>query len=49
MARAALLGLGRTAESDVLKQQISAQQPPPAQWMIDTMNEQLAKLASLNP
>ena len=45
----ALLGLGRTGESDVLKQQISAKQPPPAKWMIDTMNEQLAKLASLNP
>jgi hypothetical protein len=45
----ALVGLGRTAESDVLKQQIGAKQPPPASWMIDTMNEQLAKLASLNP
>jgi hypothetical protein len=45
----ALLGLGRQAESDALKQQITTSQPPPKQWMIDTMNEQLEKLARLNP
>ena len=45
----ALLGLARMAESDALKQQLLAQQPPPAPWMIDSMNEQLAKLAALNP
>jgi Tetratricopeptide Repeats-Sensor len=45
----ALLGLARTTESDALKQQIIAKQPPPAKWMIDTMNDQLAKLAALNP
>ena len=45
----ALLGLARTVESDTLKQQILAKQPPPAPWMIDSMNDQLAKLAALNP
>jgi MAP3K TRAFs-binding domain len=45
----ALLGLARLAESDALKQQILARQPPPAQWMINSMNDQLAKLAALNP
>jgi hypothetical protein len=45
----ALLGLARLAESDALKQQIFARQPPPAQWMIDSMNDQLQKLAALNP
>lgn len=45
----ALLGLARTVESDTLKQQILAKQPPPAPWMIDSMNDQLAKLAELNP
>jgi hypothetical protein len=45
----ALLGLARLAESDALKQQILAKQPPPAQWMINSMNDQLAKLAALNP
>jgi len=45
----ALLGLARTAESDALKQQIIAKQPPPPRWMIDSMNDQLVKLAALNP
>jgi hypothetical protein len=45
----ALLGLARTAESEALKQQLLAQQPPPAPWMINSMNEQLAKLAALSP
>jgi hypothetical protein len=45
----ALLGLARTAESEALKQQILAKPPPPAPWMINSMNEQLAKLATLNP
>ena len=45
----ALLGLGRQGESDALKQQIIGTSPPPANWMIKSMTEQLAKLAALNP
>jgi hypothetical protein len=61
----ALLGLGRKADSDELKQLILTSPPPtsnpavdaeykrayvpPAAWMIATMNEQLAKLAALEP
>jgi Tetratricopeptide Repeats-Sensor len=45
----ALAGLGRAAEADVLRQRITERQPPPAQWMIDSMNDQLAKLAVLQP
>lgn len=45
----ALLGLGRTTESEALRRQIVAEQPPPEGWMIDTMSEQLAKLAALAP
>lgn len=45
----ALLGLGRRAESDALKAEIIGTQPPPPQWMIDTLNDQLAKLTALNP
>jgi len=44
-----LFGLGRTAEADALKQQIVNADPTPEQWMIDSMNDQLAKLAALNP
>jgi Tetratricopeptide Repeats-Sensor len=43
----ALLGLGQRDESEALKEEIIGTQPP--QWMIDTMNEQLAKLAALKP
>jgi len=45
----ALGGMGRGAEADALKQTLLATQPPPAQWMVDSMNEQLAKLAALHP
>jgi hypothetical protein len=45
----ALLGLGRGADSDALKQQILGKDPKPEQWMIDSMNDQLGKLAALNP
>jgi len=52
--------MGRTAESEALKARIIDSQPAdaaagsparskPAQWMVDSMNEQLAKLAALNP
>jgi hypothetical protein len=55
----ALLGLGRKAESDALSQQLGEIKPPTvlvplpvpvaAPWMIDTMKDQLNKLAALNP
>jgi hypothetical protein len=45
----AFLGLGRTAEADALKASIVGGATPPAQWMRDAMEEQLAKLAALNP
>jgi hypothetical protein len=45
----ALLGLGRATESDALRQQILAGDPKPEPWMIESMNEQLAKLAALGP
>jgi hypothetical protein len=43
----ALLGLARTAESEALQQQLIGRQPPPAPWMIDTMNNQLERLRRL--
>jgi MAP3K TRAFs-binding domain len=43
----ALLGLGRTAESDTLRQQLLAARP--VQWMVDSLNDQLTKLTPLNP
>ena len=45
----ALLGMGRTAEAEAVRASLSTIQAAPAQWMIDSMNEQLAKLAALNP
>ena len=45
----ALLGLGRKAESDQLRQSLIGGQPPPARWMIQTMDDQLAKLTALEP
>lgn len=45
----ALLGLGRKAEADAMRQALIGAQPPPARWMIDTMDDQLAKLAALAP
>ena len=45
----AFLGLGQSAQAEALKGQIVGAQPPPHQWMVDTMNEQLRKLAGLNP
>jgi hypothetical protein len=45
----ALLGLGDAAASAALKQQILGKAPAPKQWMIESMNDQLAKLAALNP
>lgn len=45
----ALLGLGRAAESNALREQIIGKGPKPQQWMVDSMNDQLAKLAALNP
>ena len=45
----ALLGLGHAAEADALKQQIMSIAPLPEQWMIDSMNDQLARVAALNP
>jgi MAP3K TRAFs-binding domain len=45
----ALLGLGRKAESDQLRQSLIGGQPPPARWMVQSMEDQLAKLAALDP
>jgi hypothetical protein len=56
----ALVGLGRAAEAEALRDEISGRSPANAaaptprraagaQWMIDSMDEQLAKLVSLNP
>jgi hypothetical protein len=55
----ALLGMGQKNEADELKASLvggnvpaevaSPARPPPPQWMIDTMNEQLGKLGALNP
>jgi hypothetical protein len=45
----AFVGMGRGAEADALKAALLATQPAPAQWMMDTMNEQLGKLVALNP
>ena len=45
----ALMGLGRTAEAEALRQQLLVADPTPEQWMVDTMNDQLGKLAALNP
>jgi hypothetical protein len=45
----AFVGTGRSAEADALKAALLATQPAPAQWMMDTMNEQLGKLVALNP
>jgi hypothetical protein len=44
----ALLGLGRRAESEALRVEIIGARRP-HQWMIDTLNDQLAKLGALNP
>lgn len=44
----ALLGLGRTAESNALKDQLVGKKTLP-QWMIDSMSGQLAALAALDP
>ncbi len=41
----ALFGLGRLDESAAALEQAKKLQPPPHQWMIDSTNEQLAKLA----
>jgi hypothetical protein len=32
-----------------LRQTLIGGQPPPARWMIETMDDQLAKLAALDP
>jgi hypothetical protein len=45
----ALMGMGRTAEAELLKASLLETQPKPVQWMIDTMNEQLGKLTAVNP
>jgi hypothetical protein len=45
----ALLGLGRTTEADALKNAMVQQTPPPAQWMVDSMNAQLMALTALKP
>jgi hypothetical protein len=55
----ALLGMGRREEADALKARLirgeiagvepSPARPAPARWMIDSMEEQLGKLAALNP
>jgi len=45
----AFIGLGQAAEADTLRKQLAESQPPPAAWMIDAMNDQLAKLAGLKP
>lgn len=44
-----LLGLGRKPEADALRQELLAAQPSPAKWMIETMDDQLGKLAALSP
>jgi hypothetical protein len=43
----ALFGLGRRAEADRLRAAIIAADPPPTSWMVQTMDEQLAKLEQL--
>jgi hypothetical protein len=45
----ALLGLGQTAEAEALKNAMVQQTPPPAQWMVDSMNAQLMALTVLKP
>lgn len=45
----ALLGLGRQGESDDLRTRIVKGPPTPADWMVETLDGQLAKLAALNP
>jgi hypothetical protein len=45
----ALFGLARQSEAEALKQQLLTQQPPAASWMMNSMNDQLAKLARLQP
>jgi hypothetical protein len=45
----ALLGVGQVDESNALRGEIIATNPPPATWMIDTMDGQLKALAALNP
>lgn len=45
----ALMGLGRAAEAEALKATFVGEHAPPATWMRDAMEEQLGKLAALNP
>jgi len=45
----ALVGLGRIAEADALKQAMLNANPKPEQWMIDSMEDQLGKLVALKP
>jgi hypothetical protein len=45
----ALLGLGREAESTELRSRIVTGPPKPADWMVESLDSQLAKLSTLNP
>ncbi len=45
----ALLGIGRKSEADALLEKLVNGHPAPAPWMIESMNSQLDKLASLDP
>src|SRR4029079_7060456 len=45
----ALVGLGRTAEADALKQEMLNANPKPEQWMIDRMEDQFSNTDATKP
>ena len=45
----AFAGLGRMQEAEALKAELVKHDPPPAAWMVKTMEDQLARLEALNP